>query len=134
MVQSGDCLSSPRQDRGVAYPFSSRQRGITKEGAMSTSTFDEFTRRAAGTVSRRASLMTLGGAALAAASAKPSITEAKKNKNKNKKAKKQAKKKCKQQVPQCETALAQVGSPQFSFCCQFLGSCNATQFIQCIAN
>ncbi len=76
--------------------------------------------------------MTLGGAALAAAAAKPSITEAKKNKNK--KAKKKAQKKCRQQVPQCETALAQVGSPQFAFCCQFLGSCNATQFIQCIAN
>lgn len=101
---------------------------------MSTATFDDFTRRAAGTVSRRASLMTLGGAALAAATTKPSIAEAKKNKNK--KAKKKAKKKCKQQVPQCETALAQVGGngPQLVFCCQFLGSCNATQFIQCIAN
>lgn len=101
---------------------------------MSTATFDDFTRRAAGTVSRRASLMTLGGAALAAAATKPSIAEAKKNKNKKakKKAKKKANQKCQQQVPQCETALAQLDRPQ-GFCCQFLADCNASEFIQCLA-
>ena len=101
---------------------------------MTTTTFDTFTRQAATQVSRRRSLMTLGGAGLAAALGGPLAVEAKKNKSK--KAKNKAKKKCQQQVPQCESALAQVGGngPQLAFCCQFLGSCNATQFIQCIAN
>jgi hypothetical protein len=100
---------------------------------MSEQSFDAFTRRAAQAVSRRQSLMALGGATLAAAAAKPSIAEAKKNKNK--KAKKKAKKKCKQQVPQCEAAVAQAnGIPQQIQCCQFLSNCNAGSFVQCIAS
>lgn len=99
---------------------------------MTNTTFDTFTRQAATQVSRRRSLMTLGGAGLAAALGGPLAVEAKKNSGK--KAKKKAKKKCQQQVQQCESALAQVGAPEFAFCCQFLGTCNATQFIQCIAN
>ncbi|MBW3634042.1 MAG: hypothetical protein KY456_13545 [Chloroflexi bacterium] len=102
---------------------------------MTHSAFDAFTRRTAG-ISRRRSLMTLGGAGLAAALGGPLGTEAKKNKNKNakKKAKKQAKKKCQQQVPQCETALAQAQALDGFYCCQFLSTCDAAGFIQCLAN
>jgi hypothetical protein len=103
---------------------------------MTNSTFDAFTRQTASRISRRGSLLTLGGAGIAAALGEPLAAEAKPGSKKKarKKAKKKAQQKCRQQVPQCETALAQVGSPQFAFCCQFLGTCNATQFIQCIAN
>ena len=99
---------------------------------MSEQHFDAFTRRAAQAVSRRSSLMALGGATLAAVVAKPAITDAKKNKS-NKKAKKKARKKCKKQVGQCETFLG-AQFPQGLQCCPFLSNCDTTQFLSCLFN
>ena len=65
---------------------------------MSTIALDAFGRLAANAINRRGSLLTLGGAALAATRARPLSADAKKGKNK-------ANKKCKRQVGQCTTAL-----------------------------
>lgn len=102
---------------------------------MSEQNFDAFTRQAAQSVSRRQSLMALGGATLAAVATKPTIAEAKKSgKNANQKAKKQARKKCKKQVQQCVDALNQFNEGNLTFCCQELSTCDAFGFIQCLAN
>lgn len=103
---------------------------------MTNSTFDAFTRQTANRISRRGSLLTLGGAGIAAALGGPLAAEAKPGSKKKtkRKAKKKAQQKCQQQVPQCETAIAQLGFPEQTFCCQFLSTCDAAAFIQCLAN
>jgi hypothetical protein len=115
---------------------------------MSEPTFDAFTRRAAAAVSRRSSLATFGGAALAASLLAPTVNAAQ---NKAKKAKKKARKKCRNQQGQCETsvqafcnlppnatAVASVsaeGMPTcfelLSPCCTFLSTCNASASTTC---
>lgn len=108
---------------------------------MSEQTFDAFARRA-GEVSRRGSLLTLGGAGLAAL-AGSSIAEAgKSNKKANRKARKKGKKKCKKQVDQCAEFIGDLCSivqeggsetceAQFSPCCEFFAQCQATAFFDC---
>ncbi len=106
-------------------------------------TFDAITRRAAGEVSRRATILTLGTAGLTAL-AHPFTVEAKKNGGKNKK---KGKKKscadqedrCAPQVAQCTTVLGALcgGRPDCQdsvACCSFLGSCDAQTFLTCLAN
>lgn len=112
---------------------------------MSTATFDAFTRRAADGVSRRASLMTLGGAVLAAVAANPTIAEAKKNKKTKKKAKMKAKQQCQQQVAECQTSIQTFCQQQFNNgsasgcesllqpCCQLMANCNIGAGVTCIA-
>lgn len=111
---------------------------------MTEQNFDAFTRRAAEGVSRRKSLVALGGATLAAIAAKPSIADAKQNsgKNANKKAKKKARKKCKKQVGQCNAFVMQMcarsRSPQQCQsdnlrCCESFATCNAGAALQCFS-
>jgi hypothetical protein len=109
---------------------------------MNDSAFDEIARSTTEHVSRRASLMTLGGAGLAALLAAPFATGAKKkNNNNNKKRKKKTRRKidaavaaaCGAQIGQCQTFLTAMRSnAQQVACCQLLTDCNFTAFGACI--
>lgn len=100
---------------------------------MNGNAFDALTRQAAAAISRRRSFLTLGGAALTAAIAAPSIAEAGK-------AGKKAKKKCKKQVDKCEAKVRdfcelQKGEEECLAdllpCCQPLKGCNAGESTEC---
>ncbi|MGH2614319.1 MAG: hypothetical protein ACRDJC_03690 [Thermomicrobiales bacterium] len=103
---------------------------------MIGSAFDAITRRAADVVSRRSSLRAMGGAALVAAAAAPTVTRAGK-------AGKRAKKKCKRQGRQCREAIPLVcavylpnNDPEqcaefLNPCCDFLEKCQAAQYFTC---
>lgn len=109
---------------------------------MSESTFDAFSRRAGEAVSRRTSLLTLGGAALAAMAARPGNSLAgKKNRKRNAKAKKKAKqqsfKLCKPQVGECQSFMdaaceGAVCGTIVAVCCPLLGSCQNEAFWTCL--
>jgi hypothetical protein len=95
---------------------------------LNEQTFDTLSRRADLGLSRRMSLVALGAAALIG------LTPARADAGK---AGKKARKKCKSQVAACATGIAQVctGSPECANlipCCDFLGTCDAGAFIQCI--
>jgi hypothetical protein len=96
--------------------------------------FNRFTRVAAGAVSRRQSLMTLGGASVTAAIGKPSIVMAGKE---SKKVRKRYKKKCKRQIDPCELALTVLCQGQAACmatvlpCCSSLKTCKAGTSLDC---
>ena len=109
-------------------------------------TFDAITRRAAGDVSRRATILALGTAGLTAL-AHPFAVEARKKKGSksNKKGNRNTKRcrepvdRCAPQVAQCTTVLSALcgGNPDCLdsvACCSFLGSCDAQTFLTCLAN
>jgi hypothetical protein len=101
--------------------------------------FDEFTRGAAESLTRRHSLVTLGGAVLATAIAAPRQAQAGKN---GKKAKKRGKKKCKRQVEACRQVFidfcetnpdeCEEGELEEVFpCCALLKDCKAGESVGC---
>ncbi len=104
---------------------------------MTGNAFDALTRHAADGVSRRTSLLAMGGAALTAAVAKPALTQAGK-------AGKKAKKKCKKQGKPCrefgELLCEELVEPPgvedciaaSNECCQFLSKCKGSQFFECV--
>lgn len=110
--------------------------------AMDNQSFDMLTRKAAGGVSRRTSLMTLSAAGLTALLAAPFTTEARKNGKKKKK--NQASPQppppvdlCASQVAPCTTFLtAACGTgptcPNQIQCCNLLGTCDASGFFSCL--
>ena len=101
---------------------------------MNRAAFDSLARRTGAAVSRRASLVTLGGAALGAAVAAPALVDAGK-------AGKKAKKKCKKQVGKCKTVVEEFcadlgGEVQecldaLNPCCAFLKTCNSGASTEC---
>ncbi len=103
---------------------------------MNANAFDAFTRRTADAVSRRRSLVTIGGATLGATLAAPLGAEAKKGKKK-------CKKKCKKQVEQCEDQVRQFCNVEFEDieeecrdellpCCEPLKKCKAAASTECL--
>jgi hypothetical protein len=112
-----------------------------KEDSMREHTFDAFTRRASVAVTRRGSLLALGGAALATGLGSPTELAAKDNKDKKKakKAKKKATKakkkfaaQCEEQKSLCQTAVLGVpGGAALVGCCT--ASCFSGDFITCLA-
>jgi hypothetical protein len=105
----------------------------SEEELMNDLPFDTLTRHAARRASRRASLMTLGKAGLAAL-ASPLSTVAKK-----KRAGKKAKQKCQRQVGQCTTFLLPLCGEDpdcLTFaqqCCALTGNCDPVGFINCVS-
>jgi hypothetical protein len=98
---------------------------------MSTHAFDAVTRRAAAGISRRSSLLTLGGAALAATLAGPQLGVAKKKKGKD--CKKKEKQRCTNDAAACRTTILincedPAGCPEFLPCCD---ECSANGFLTC---
>jgi hypothetical protein len=104
---------------------------------MNGNAFDAFTRQAAAAITRRTSLLTIGGGALTAAVAAPRLATAKKGgKKKNDKCKKQ-KAKCQEGVQEfCENTPQPKDQEQciliLSECCEFFKSCNARQGTLCL--
>jgi hypothetical protein len=107
---------------------------------MNANAFDAFTRRTAAAVSRRKSLLTIGGAALGAPVAAPFVVEAD---LKKKECKKKCKKKCKTQVEQCENEVRQLCNDlgaeleqecrdALLDCCSTLGKCKAAKSTECL--
>jgi hypothetical protein len=113
---------------------------------MNGTAFDTITLRAAAAISRRSSLLTLGGAALGVTLAAPLVAEAGK-------AGKKARKKCKKQVGKCKTVVAEFCSTieadtrsrqviasggeaeclaVLNPCCEFLRNCSADDSTECI--
>jgi hypothetical protein len=88
-----------------------------KEPALIEHAFDTFTRHAARAISRRASLMTVGGTALAAATVAAPFTAAAKNKG-SKRAKKKLKKVKKQFAQACAALPGQCEAAARAYCAQ----------------
>jgi ribulose kinase len=100
---------------------------------MHGATFDALTRRTATAVSRRSSLVALGGAALGTAAAPWHASAGK--------AGKKAKKKCRKQVNKCKNAVRDYCNTLMSFeecldellpCCDPLRKCQAGSSTECI--
>jgi hypothetical protein len=101
---------------------------------MNGNAFDAFTRQAADAISRRTSLLAIGGATLTAVAA-PSIARAKKKKNKCRK----QKGKCEEAVRElCENQNCQKTEEQCLSillpCCEFFSNCNAKQGVTCLVD
>jgi hypothetical protein len=103
---------------------------------MNDQVFDAFTARAA-SLSRRASLVSLGGAALAAAVVRPTPARAGS-------VGKKVKKKCKKQIGQCETSVTIFCARQLFDredceatllpCCTSFAGCKGGDAYDCIVN
>ena len=88
-------------------------------------------------LTRRASLLSLGAAVLAAALASPFTADAKKKGGKNKNKKKKCPDLCTPQVAQCTTAITTLcaGEPtclDSALCCPSLASCDFSGFFACL--
>ena len=110
---------------------------------MSEEIIDTVSRRAGDAVSRRASLLALGGIALAAMTAIPSAAKGGKGGKNRKKRKRNsddageqlAQAKCANQVDQCRTSVSGFCDPedcpvQLS-CCDLFATCNAVGALAC---
>lgn len=101
---------------------------------MNETIFETLSRRLALATSRRGTMLTFGGTALAATATGSMAGEAKKGKNQKKK----ARKRCKQQVAACEEVLTRACAElpdcvlaDFLPCCSLLASCQAGEAITC---
>lgn len=106
---------------------------------MTVHSFDALTRFASSAISRRGSLLTIGGAGLTALTGSSVVQAAK---NPKKKARKQGKKKCQEQVEQCrafweeycqlsgEEDCDEILEEIFT-CCETLGQCQPVDFFTC---
>jgi hypothetical protein len=101
---------------------------------MNTNAFDAITRRAAEGISRRRSLLTLGGAALAATIATPKLSEAKKKKGKD--CKKKEKQRCSKDAAACKATIQPLCDPGDPATCLILQNCceecSANGFLTCL--
>jgi hypothetical protein len=104
-----------------------------KERAMREHISDAITRPAADGITRRGSLMTRGGAGLAAMFSGSATADARKNKKKNKKKKEDPFALCAPQVDQCKTTVTVLaGNAAQILCCDAFATCDATQFFLCL--
>jgi hypothetical protein len=105
------------------------------EDTMHERRFDALTRLAVDAVSRRRSLLTLGGATVASAVASPSVIQAA---GTAKKARKRKRKKCRRQIDQCLAALTAFCEGEescinnFDLCCPLLSDCQAGAALDCL--
>ncbi len=101
---------------------------------MNDRIFDTVTRNAATAVSRRTSLLSIGGAALTAATTGPALARPGKSR-------KSPYKQCKKQTAQCRAAIADYCAPLtepqiceafLGNCCETLAQCDAGLTITCL--
>jgi hypothetical protein len=104
---------------------------------MNEHALDAIARHAAGGISRRASLLTIGATGLTTVLG-GSLTAAAKNNKHNKKkdrkkAQQRAEQECAGQVAQCRSILTSIGGIPVNqlTCCEFLGTCDFPQFSLC---
>ncbi len=95
---------------------------------------DAITRRAADGITRRGSLITLGGAGLAAMFGGSATADARKHKKKHKKKNKEDPfELCAPQVAQCQTTITLLeGNAAQLLCCDAFATCEASQFFLCL--
>jgi hypothetical protein len=140
LFQPADPDVDPRPHRRKAITLAQLRGPIPKENPMRERSFDTLAIHTDQSLSRRASLLGLGAAALAAALAKPTPARAGK-------ASKKAKKACRRQVAACEEATRAVCIQQFPDpgqqgeciavfvpCCQPFGGCQSRDALQCVFN
>lgn len=102
---------------------------------MHAKIIDTVTRRAADVVSRRHSLLTLGGAAVASVMSAPSAIQAGET---AKRAKKRKRKKCRRQIDQCLDAIIAFCKGEescinnYDLCCPLLSDCRAGASLDCL--
>ena len=104
-------------------------------GRESAARVDAAARRTAWALTRRASLLALGGAAAAAGAARPASTKAG---DPGKASRKQAKRKCRAQGRQCRVAVANLcetnnlDCERVLPCCDLFARCQAPEGLRCI--
>jgi hypothetical protein len=101
---------------------------------MSTHAFDAVTRRAAAGRSRRRSLLTLSGAALAATIATPARSEAKQRKGPD--CKQKEKQRCNSDAAACKATVNAICELEPAQCAAMLAcceTCSARGFLTCFA-
>jgi hypothetical protein len=89
---------------------------------MSTQMFDTVTRRVAG-LSRRRSLLSLGGAALAATVTSPRLSAAKKKNKKGADCKQKEKQRCSKDAAACKATITPLCSPDNPAACLAVQAC-----------
>jgi hypothetical protein len=114
---------------------------IKGESAVSEQIIDTFTRRAAGAVSRRASLLALGGMALTAMTAAPAAARGGKKRKKRNDGDSNAigplaQARCASQADQCRAIFTDLCQDAQClsriFCCNPLATCDADGALACI--
>jgi len=144
---SGDVCSRANPDhawdaRSCPAPNAEHDAESIEREIMDAHAFDAIARRTADSVSRRRSLLALGGAALAASLALPQAATAKQNRKGKGKNNNNGKDRCKAQVGKCQDGIASLclaifeeDSPEctelFSPCCRFLQNCETAQAFAC---
>lgn len=141
-----DCAALFRAPRVVIVPRGGSRRGIvlisdsssSQEGqSMNSTAFDTVMRRLGEGVSRRGSLLTLGGAAVAATMASPDVSGAKKKgKKKGQDCKNKEKQRCNKDAEACKDTIQPLCDPGDPATCLILQNCceecSANGFIECL--
>lgn len=104
---------------------------------MNSRAFETLTRLTAEGISRRSSLLTLGGAALAATMATPDVGQAKNKKKKNgDKCKDKEKNRCNNDAEACKDTVQPLCDPADPATCLILQNCceecSANGFLECL--
>jgi hypothetical protein len=103
---------------------------------MNSTAFDILTRFMAEGISRRSSLRTLGGAALAATMASPDVGAAKKKKKNGDKGKDKEKKRCSKDAAACKDTIQPLCDPADPATCLIIQNCceecSANGFLECL--
>lgn len=99
---------------------------------------DHMARRAAGGMTRRGSVLALGGGTLAALAAVPEAEAGRKQGRKcRRKARKKARRICRRQIAQCEASFREANPPDLDErlpCCALLANCDYEEFFACLPN
>jgi hypothetical protein len=98
---------------------------------MIDTSFDAVARRAAERMSRRGSLLALGAAGLAGLAAPLPARARKKKKGPKKQRRPPAFQKCRRERDDCKLILT-IAPPETAACCDFLATCDAAAFLQCL--
>jgi hypothetical protein len=108
---------------------------------MDSNHVDALAKRLAGSASRRNSLLTIGGAGLAAVSGFAMTGSARKKHKKGKNKNKDKDKKCRRQEGECNAFFAPLCADEdapedcvalMATCCEQLGQCQATAYLDCL--
>jgi hypothetical protein len=110
---------------------------LYQEGqSMHSKAFETLTRGMMQGISRRSSLLSLGGAALAATMAAPVVGEAKKKKKSGNKGKDKEKKRCSKDAAACKNTVQPLCDPADPAACLIIQNCceecSANGFLECL--
>jgi hypothetical protein len=122
-----------RDDRRGIVPISVL---CQEEKSMHSTAFATLTRRTVQGITRRSSLLTLGGAALAATIASPDVSAAKKKKKSGDRGKDKEKKRCNKDAEACKDTVQTLCDPADPATCLIIQNCceecSANGFVECL--